>query len=199
MSINSKEQLVRKELLDQGISNELINEALTNTGSLDLEILIEYIEEKADDDLKMRKQKEDRERNRKKREIEETRQKKIQDRLHKKKVLDQIKADRKETMQERLREIAQITKKDDIQNTKEISAAPDECEISINNLENGSFFRIFLKRTESILKLFIEVEKLTGIKDLEIFDGEELIEDDRRTLDEHGFFPFANLIVKLPE
>jgi len=59
--------------------------------------------------------------------------------------------------------------------------------------------RIFLKRTESILKLFIEVEKLTGIKDLEIFDGEELIEDDRRTLDEHGFFPFANLIVKLPE
>lgn len=199
MPKHSQKEYVRNQLLEQGLSGDLIDEALKNTGSNDLEILLEYIEERQIKKESEIEHNDERERKKKLAIIEEQKRKKMQDMIHKKKLLEQIAADRIEMINERKREIRSICEEAGAEKTVKIEPGENECDINILNLETGDSFNVVLKKTESILLLLQKIEELTGYKEPEIFDGDELIEDDRRSLEEHGFHPFVNLIVKQPE
>ncbi|ELA47163.1 hypothetical protein VCUG_01352 [Vavraia culicis subsp. floridensis] len=193
---------VRVQLQKQGFSNELIEEALENTASVDLEILLDYIEEKMckmdnRDERNVLETKEDRERKKKLEELKRQKELRQQERLHLKKLRDQIKADRIELEQEKKKEREQ----DGVEKTVEMKpvVGPDECSITVFNLENGESFDVIMKKDESVSNLLREIEGKVGLADPEIFLGDDLVEDDRKSLDEHGLYPFATLIIKNAE
>ncbi|ELQ74048.1 hypothetical protein THOM_3037, partial [Trachipleistophora hominis] len=192
----------RVQLLEQGFTNELIEEALKNTSSTNLEILLDYIEERLSkmescDERSVLETKEDRERKKKLEELKKQKELRRQERLHLKKLRDQIKADRIELEQEKKKEREQ----ENVEKSVEVKpiVGPDECIITVLNLENGESFDVIMKKNECVSTLLREIEGKVKLADPEIFCGDDLIEEDKKSLDEHGFHPFVTLIVKNAE
>lgn len=202
---SQQREAVRGQLLEQGFNRELVEEALEKTSSVDLEILLEYIDDKMihnkDNSINepsniSTSSKGEKERKKKMDELAKQKQARKQEQLHLRKLRDQIKADRMELEQEKLKEQSKNPVK-----TVEVkeTVGPDDCSITVMNLENGENLLIVSKKGEEISILLKRIEELVAIADIEVFNGEDLVEDDRKSLEEHGFFPFVTLMVKCAE
>lgn len=199
MAKNSQKEYVTHQLLEQGLSHALIEEAMRNTGSHDLDIVLEYIEERRNKTEQEIESKEERERKRKMKEFKERERIIREEKIHKEKLLEKIRADREEAIRERKKEIKAMNEESFSEKTVKVEPSANDCEIKVLDIENGLLYDFVFDKDVSIVVLLQAIEKETGLKDIELFDGDELIEDDRRTLKEHGFHPFASLVVKHPE
>lgn len=199
MARNSQKEYVKDQLLEQGLSLSLIDEAMKNTGSYDLDIVLEYIEERRNKTEQEIESREEKEKKKKLKEFKERGKIIREEKILKQKLLEKIRADREEAIKERKREILAITEDSQTEKSVKIEPSANECEIKVLDIEKGLSYEFVFDQDASILVLLKAIEKETGVKDPEIFDGDELIEDDRRTLKEHGFYPFASLVAKHPE
>ncbi|KRH92156.1 hypothetical protein M153_10711000278 [Pseudoloma neurophilia] len=199
MARNTQKEYVKTELLEQGIPLATIEDAMKKTESIDLDVLLQYIDERRFKKEQEIESREEREKRRKIAELEEKKRRMKQDIIYKKQILDKIAADREEALKERKRELEAMNEETVSEKSVKILPKANECDIQVFDLETGRNYNFVLDKNLSIMDLFQEIEKESGLKDFEVLEGDLLIEDDRRTLDEHGFFPYATLTVKLPE
>ncbi|KAG0442289.1 hypothetical protein DMUE_0383 [Dictyocoela muelleri] len=195
---NEKEETF-KILKEQGFTEEIINSAIEQSGSTNIETVLLYIEKIQElenkNKIRLKEREEAIKRNKKENEeklriIQEQRENKLRDELYLNKLREQIKCD----MEERnLTYINESTK--EIKGTVRVSE--NECRIKVRKMWDGKSLFIYLDKNQTVSKLFELIKERLNEKNLlfyQTLSQSQIFETDE-TLENSGYFPSATIVV----